>query len=132
MEHPERIIQINIVNWLRQKHPEIMFHANISEQRSTPAWRNLQTQMGFRKGVADLFFPASSHIPIGRSTNDVDNIKKEAYKGLWLELKSENGKTTTEQLKFISDMTKLGYCGYIAYGYDEAERVIRWFYNLQD
>lgn len=124
MEHPERIIQYNIVNWLRQKHPDIIFHANISEQKSTVAWRDIQNRMGFRKGVSDLFFPAGIRL--------AENPLQEVYKGLWLELKTDKGKPTKEQEQFIDDMLKLGYAGFITYGYDDAESTIRWFYNLRD
>jgi SAM-dependent MidA family methyltransferase len=114
LNHPERIIQYNIVNWLRQKHPEIKFHANMIEQRSTPQWRAIQKRMGVRKGVSDLFFPAGNKI----------------FKGLWLELKVENGIASNEQLQFINDMIEEGYAAHIAYGYDEAEIFIKNFYSL--
>lgn len=114
--HPERIIQFNIVNWLRQKHPEIVFHANIAEQKATLAWRDIQTRMGFRKGVSDLFFPGG---------NDY-------YHGLWLELKTTIGKASNSQLDFLRDMVKLGYAGSIAYGYEEAKSIIKEFYQLID
>lgn len=115
-QHPERIIQYNIVNWLRQKHPDIIFMANIAEQKATPAWHEIKDRMGFRKGVSDLFFPASNS----------------AYKGLWLELKTLIGKATETQHNFIEDMIKLGYAGFITFGYNDAEKTIRWFYNLPD
>lgn len=124
MNHPERIIQYNIVNWLRQKHPTIKFQANIAEQKATLAWRDIQDRMGFRKGVSDLFFPAGSTL--------AENPKQEVYKGLWVELKSDIGKPTKEQIQFIDDMIKLGYAGFITKGYQEAEDTIRWFYNLKD
>lgn len=122
--HPERVIQFNIVNWLRQKHPGIKFQANISEQKATLAWRDIQDRMGFRKGVSDLFFPAGSTL--------ADNPKQEVYKGLWVELKTNIGRPTKEQVQFIDDMIKLGYAGFITYGYQEAEDTIRRFYNLKD
>lgn len=116
MNHPERIIQYNIVNWLRQKHPTVIFHANISEQKATAAWRQIQDRMGFRKGVSDLFFPEGSI--------------KGGYKGLWLELKTEKGKATEAQEIFTRDMLRLGYDAKITYGYDEAELAIKHFYSL--
>ena len=114
MKHPERIIQINVVNWLRQKHPEIKFQANIPEQKSTIAWRMIQDRMGFRSGISDLFFPGGN----------------EKYKGLWLELKTEDGKLATSQKLFLSDMIELGYDAKVAYGYDEAMHIICDFYNI--
>ena len=120
--HPERIIQYNIVDWLRCKHPTIQFQANMAEQKATIAWRQICHRMGFRKGVSDLFFPAGSTL--------AENPQQEVYKGLWLELKTEDGKATKEQKQFVDDMIKLGYAGFITFGHDDAKETIQWFYNL--
>ena len=114
MNHPERIIQMNLVNWLRQKHPEIRFQANMSESKSTAAWRSIQHRMGMRKGVSDLFFPES----------------RMEFKGMWLELKADKGRPSKEQIEFIKDMETCGYCGFITFGYEESEEKIKWFFSL--
>ncbi len=111
---PEKKIQFNLVNWLRQCHPEIPFMANMNEQNATPIWRQIGQRMGVRKGVSDLFFPKSN----------------DRFKGLWLELKTEHGAASEEQLKFIEEMCDLDYFGFISYGYSEAELAVKMFYNL--
>lgn len=122
--NPERSIQYTLVDWLRWKHPTIIFHANIFEQKATVAWRDIQKKMGFRKGVSDLFFPQSDRLGL--------TPKHMTYKGLWLELKTTKGKPTIEQEEFIQDMRDCGYAAFITYGYDEAETTIRWFFNLKN
>ena len=112
----EKKIQFNLVNWLRQCHPEIPFMANMNEQNATPMWRQIANRMGSRKGASDLFFPKGN----------------ERFKGLWLELKSDTGIPSPEQIKFIEEMCALGYTGYIAHGYDEAELAVKIFYHLDE
>jgi hypothetical protein len=114
MNHPERIIQMNLVNWLRQKHPEIKFQANLAEQKCTASWRSILHRMGMRKGVSDLFFPASN----------------QGFKGMWLELKADKGRPSKEQIEFIEDMKSEGYAGFITFGHEESEEKIKWFFSL--
>jgi hypothetical protein len=110
----EKKIQFNLVNWLRQCHPEIIFMANMNENNGTPMWRQIGQRMGVMPGASDLFFPAG---------NDY-------FKGLWIELKTEKGSASEAQMKFIEKMCLLGYAAFITYGYDEAELTVRLFYHL--
>ncbi len=121
---PERILQIQIVEWLRQLYPEIFFYAHISESDSTVMWRRISFRVGGIKGLSDLFFPES-------------NMK---YKGLVLELKTEEdkekgikrGRPSPEQIWYIDKMISLGYDGHITYGFNQSINIIKNFYNLTD
>ena len=65
------------------------------------------------KGESDLFFA----------------VKTEQYGGLFIELKTETGKPTTEQKIYIEDMRQGGYCAEVTYSLDEAKKVINQYLN---
>lgn len=64
--------------------------------------------MGVKPGVSDIFLPA----PRGK------------YHGLYIELKAKDGKVSKEQKDFLTAVKEQGYCAYVAYGGEEAAKVI--------
>jgi len=66
------------------------------------------TEAGLKKGVPDLFlaWPSSRH------------------HGLFIEMKSERGRLSTEQCEMIDSLRKAGYCVEVCWGAVEARRVI--------
>ena len=63
---------------------------------------------GVRSGVCDLMLA----VPRGN------------YKGLFVEMKTETGKASKEQLAFIAEALRQGYMAGCAYGFDDAKRFI--------
>lgn len=111
---PEKKIQMNIVNWLRQCHPDVIFMANMNENQGTPMWRQIGQKMGVIKGVSDLFFPKGNW----------------TYTGLWLEIKTKEGMASPEQIRFCAMMIDCGYYATISYGFDDSQKIIKTFYEL--
>ena len=108
MKHEEAWIQKVVVNYVRNKHPEIIFTC-------APAVANSARQghenrlMGYQKGWPDLFFA----------------LAKRGYNGLFIELKTEKGKISIEQEKIISALLDLGYKAVICRSSEEAIAEIR-------
>ncbi len=112
----EDIEQIKVIEYLRQRHPDIPV-IHIANQRTTsPQHGRLLKRMGVTPGVSDLFFP--------RGNND--------HNGMWLELKTDIGKPTQLQLDFICAMMKEGYYGIVCYGSKQAIDTINLFYSLKE
>ncbi len=111
---PETILHIQIVEWLRQLHPEIPFIHIANERQTSSIHGLLLKRMGVRAGVSDLFMPKG-------------NAK---FSGFWLEIKTDKGKPSVSQLEFIKEMESLGYAGLVCYGFDDCIDAIRDFYGI--
>lgn len=64
--------------------------------------------MGVKPGVSDIFLPVS----------------RRGYHGLYIELKALDGRLSREQKVFLEAVVKEGYAGFVAYGGEEAARII--------
>jgi len=71
---------------------------------------------GMKKGVADLFLP----------------VKKGVYSGLYIEMKSEKGRTSIDQSKFLTAVSENDYLAHICYSAVEAIDKIKGYYNLSN
>lgn len=72
---------------------------------------NLKRQ-GVKKGVSDLCLPLACR----------------GYHGLYIEMKRKKGGTvSSEQRKFIDDMTANGYYAAVCKGAEEAIKLIKWY-----
>lgn len=122
----EEITQINLINWVNFNLPDVaedIYHF-ANERFLYPTGgshfqygRKLK-RMGVKKGVFDLFLAIPK--PICQ------------FSGLWLELKTEQGKPTKEQLEFMKRMILRGYEAKIAYGFDDAKNVILNYLDLNN
>jgi VRR-NUC domain len=112
----EWIEQVIVCEWLKQKHPHVLFWHTPNEGMIPPQYRKKLLQMGLLSGVSDLFFPAGN----------------KGYSGLVVEMKRLDGKVSKPQKDFIDKMRLLNYFSLACYGSDEAIEIIRWFYELQD
>jgi len=66
----------------------------------------IKKKEGLRKGVSDLFLA----IPCWRyKVSDGSSLDKEYFGGLWLEIKSKNGRLSIPQLEWITLMSINGY-----------------------
>ncbi len=112
---PETLEQIKLFNWIRANPvlSKCAIHIPNEGQRSKVMGYTLKL-MGMRAGVSDVFIAYPT----------------KAMSGLWIELKAKNakgkyGKPTDNQVKFINDMTAMGYIAKVCNGADEAIAVIR-------
>jgi hypothetical protein len=71
-------------------------------------------KMGVKEGVPDLFWP----VPRGE------------YGGLYIEMKTETGKATKAERWWIVRLAENGYFSVIAFGAEEAIRILTWYHNL--
>ena len=69
---------------------------------------------GLKKGVPDICLP----------------IANKSHHGLYIELKSEKGKPTSDQLLWIKKLSYFGNYACVCYGYKDAWRTI--IYYLED
>ena len=70
--------------------------------------RNALKATGYLKGVADLLIFES----------------KESYKGLFIEVKTDKGRMTTEQKQFQTNALARGYLCICCKGFDETKNII--------
>ena len=86
----------------------LLFSHTPNEGKRTPATAGILKSMGMSPGFPDLFI----YEPRGK------------YHGLAIEMKSKTGKPSEGQIAWLSHLNKRGYAAYIAYGADEAIRII--------
>lgn len=70
-------------------------------------------RMGLVRGVPDVFLP----------------VRKQSYGGLFIELKSESGRPSPEQLRFGEVLLKAGYCWKVCRGWEAAVSTIMAYYD---
>lgn len=105
----EDIIQINLMNWVREHttYEDYIFHI-ANERTCSPQEGRRLKRMGVMKGVSDLFVA----IPRGE------------YHGMFLELKTQNGAISPHQYDFLERMEQQGYRCAVAKGYTEARALL--------
>jgi hypothetical protein len=106
----EQIEHINIVNWFKHKYPELEedFHHFANERKCTPMQGQILKRMGVKKGVSDFFLA----------------IPTREHAGLWIELKVDKGKLSSEQIEFINRKNQRGYCAMAVWGKEAAKEMI--------
>ena len=87
-----------------------------NEGKRTYYTGNLLRKAGMRKGVPDLCIP----LPRGK------------YHGFYIEMKSEAGKVTKEQTRWLKLLKNNGYATAICYGADEAINKISAYMRLEE
>lgn len=107
--------QTALIKWsqqpkVRTAYPELklLFHIPNGGRRDAVEARHLKA-MGVKAGVPDLFLP----VPSGH------------YHGLWIEMKSEKGRTRSEQDWWLAELSKQGYAACVCHGWKEAAGTIR-------
>lgn len=106
--------QMYLIKWtqqpaIRKAYPclKLLFHIP-NERKCSPQQGKILKLMGVKKGVPDLFLP----VPHGNHT------------GLWIEMKTDTGKPSEEQLWWQTELLKQGYISTICYGWENASRII--------
>ena len=100
--------QRQLIQWCRTR-PELQFLFHIpNESIGGSGWLTRNRQMGVKSGVPDLMLP----------------IPSQGYHGLFIEMKTRNGKTSTEQKRWIDVLNAFGYRAEVAHGWEEAKCLI--------
>lgn len=103
---------------------ELLHHIPNGGSRNKIEAGKLKAMMA-KAGVSDLFWP----------------IARRGYHGLYLELKHEaTGLSDKAKAAMVADnqndwldkVKEQGYCGGVAYGYDEAVRALCWYGEMED
>ena len=111
--------QIYVIQWsqqptIREKYPELAMLFHIANERSDKVQASILKKMGVKKGVPDLCLP----VPSGK------------YHGLFIEMKTDTGRASAEQLWWISHLEANGYAAAVCYGWNRAVEVLEWYLNL--
>lgn len=113
---PEGIAQIQVAEFVKQNHPDLVFIHIANERQTTAQHGSILKKMGVLAGASDIFMPRSS--------------PDKKFKGLFIELKTQVGKPSEEQLDFLAKMLQEGYDAHVAYGSEQGIKIIKEFYNL--
>lgn len=103
-------IHIAVVKWFNLQYPILAddFHHFANERRCTPREGYTLKRMGVKRGVPDFFLA----------------YPRNNYAGLWLELKSKNGKLSAEQKLFLERKSQNGYAASCAWSFEQAQDII--------
>jgi len=112
----ESEIQSHLVKWaedLSVVYPELkLLNASLNGIQTLPKVKAMMYSQGMKKGYPDLF------LPVSRVVNG------EISHGLFVELKSEGGRPSKEQVWWIDELNRQGYIAVICYGLEEAQKII--------
>jgi hypothetical protein len=110
----ESMIQKAVFNWVKlQKDLEgLVFKIPNEGKRSLSYGRRMKDE-GMLSGVFDILVTIPSH----------------GFHGMWLELKSKQGKISLMQHKFKRRQESMGYYCVVCYGVDEAIEHLTWYCN---
>jgi hypothetical protein len=118
IKHTETNYQQQVVEWARLAHmsgkyPNLdLLHCSLNGVKLSALQATKSKQQGMLSGVPDLFLP----VPIG------------GYHGLFIEMKSEKGRLSTNQTWFLSKVELLGYKIAVCYSANEAIKTIENYY----
>ena len=118
MKNTEHHEQRKVFEWARlyeSRYPElaIMFAVPNGGDRHPAVAAKLKAE-GVRPGVPDIVLP----VPRG------------GFHGLFIEMKSDKGRASHDQLKYISTLNRNGYYAMVCRGFDEAVEAIRCYLAL--
>ena len=114
--------QVAVINWsqqphIRQKWPELALLYHIKNETKEGARQvAVDKSMGVKKGVPDL------HLPVARG----------AYHSLYIEMKTPNGRPSSEQLWWRDRLEEQGNAWCICYGWKEAVSVLENYMGMGD
>lgn len=106
----EHAHQVTLINWFDRTYPHLkgrLFAIPNGGYRAKSVAISLSME-GVRRGVPDLFLPIASR----------------DKHGLFIELKAEKGRASTEQKDWILFLNQQGYSAHICFGWIDASLVI--------
>jgi hypothetical protein len=93
-------------------------------KRSLSTARKMKRE-GLKKGVSDLFFAYWS------TRKESIPLMSDLYFGLWIEVKSKNGKVTKEQDIWLARMFMTGYAAKVVRSVDEGIQAIKDYLGMR-
>lgn len=114
-QHQSAVIKWTQQPSIRHQWPELalLHHIPNGGTRDPVEAKHLK-QQGVKNGVPDLSLP----VPRGR------------YHGLYIEMKKEDGSTTSDQEWWGEQLQRLGYAWTVCKGYEAAISVLQWYMGL--
>jgi hypothetical protein len=110
----ESTIQKSVINWLKmQKSMDGLFMKIPNEGKRTASYGRRMREEGMLAGAFDIFITLPAH----------------GFHGMWLELKSRQGKLSLLQHKFKRKQESVGYYCVVCYDIDDAIENLTWFIN---
>lgn len=113
--------QANVIKWsqqpsIRAKWPELasLHHIPNGGTRDAVEGKHLKAQ-GVKAGVPDLCLP----------------VARGQYHGLYIEMKTETGKTSDAQEWWGEFLLEQGYFWEVCRGWESAVRVLEWYLSLK-
>lgn len=109
-----------LFNWIRLsvgKYPELKsaYHIANEGKRTVANGAKLKRE-GLSPGVPDICVP----------------VAKGKYHALYIELKrKKGGRISPQQEEFIGKLNSQGNLAVICFGWDEARKIIEWYFNLE-
>lgn len=102
--------------WNLTIYPELklMYHIPNGGYRNKSEAAKLKKQ-GVKKGVPDICLPA----PRGK------------FHGLYIELKTDDGKASKDQIEYIKALNRTGYAAEIAHGFEQAVEIITRYLEIK-
>lgn len=118
MRQLESSHQVALFHWaklMERVYPELsrMFHVPNGGKRDRVTAARLKAE-GVKAGVPDIVLP----VPRG------------SYHGLWIELKSDDGKPSKDQREWLEYLNAEGYCALLCYGWQTAREEIELYLKL--
>lgn len=111
---PEEAIMVAVFDYVRLiKMDRYIWHI-ANERKTSPQYGLKLKRMGVKSGVSDIFAA----------------IPKESFHGLFIEVKTKEGRLTDSQKKFINDMQEMGYYAVACYGIEDVLDTLNWYLKL--
>ena len=112
----ESEIQSEIIKWvqsLEPYYPELaLMNASLNGIQTTAKIKAMMNAQGMKKGYPDLFLPVSRI------------INGQLSHGLFIEIKTIDGRAKKEQLWWNEQLNKQGYMAVFCYGLDDVKKII--------
>ena len=103
-DYSEDYEQKQLIQWCRTD-PRLQFIFHIpNENTAGIKWGIRNRQLGVKSGVPDLMLP----------------IPSKGYHGLFIEMKTRNGKTSENQDRWLNALNNFGYLAVVCHGWEEA------------
>ena len=114
--------QATVIKWsqqpsIRSKWPELALLHHIKNEEPNGGAKQVAVDkaMGVKKGVPDLCLP----------------VARGQYHGLYIEMKTEKGRTSPEQDWWGEKLLAQGYMWEVCHGWQSAVRVLEWYLNMK-
>lgn len=105
---PEAIEQEKVIKWARDNENNYPFlwllHSSLNGVKLSKNQAGRAKTQGMLSGVPDLFLP----------------VPKNGFHGLYIEMKSEKGRVSVSQNRFLSVTNELGYQSIVCYSSEDA------------